>query len=1171
MDTDMTQTIPQHNITSTPIQRIRTLLVALIIALAIISRFALLGERVMSHDEINHVVPSYELSQGKGYVHSPITHGPFQFHIVALTYFLFGDNDTTSRIPAALFSVASVLFVLIAFPRYLGRSGALIAGALFTISPFMMFYGRYTRNEAFIELIGVVLLYGLLRYLEKGDALGMTLVTLATGMHFIVKETAFIYTAQALIFLFLVFLIEVRGAMQGRPGIYNRFLTFMAVALLAIILTLGIGIIKARQEKAAMANPVPTANQPEQTEASAGPTSYEANPLLVPELIVIAIAGISGLAGIWTISKGMGWDAIKQLRSFSLLLLIGTLIFPMLSPFPVRMLGWDPLDYSSTASILRTGAFVLLFLCIATAIGLWWNPVLWRKNAFIFYAMFTVFYTTFFTNPNGLLTGMVGSLGYWLSQQSFERGTQPLYYYALIQMPVYEFLACFGTLLAAYFGIRNHCMYTYPNVSPALSSIREQIHPNTFGVEADGVRSSEWNHTDDPSREFSNVQPIAETAVCNSISRPVPVLALLLFWSLTSLVAYSLAGERMPWLTVHIALPCLLASGWGLGYLIDTTHWCRIWRMESLLTILLLPVFVAGLSNLFRTLSGDIGPFQGNSLEQLQVTSRFLLSVATIAVTTAGLTYLLRHWLTNDVLRLFTTLLVVVFAVLTARAAYRASFIYYDYAYEYLVYAHAAPAPKEALQLVETISHQTVGEKALRIAYGGDALYPYWWYLRDYPNSHYFGTEPTRELRDTPVIIAGDDLFEKMTPIVRDDYIQFDYMRLWWPNENYMNLTWERVWEVITNPQMRSAIWQIWLNRDYRSYATLTGQTTQFAPETWHPSERMRLYIRKDTAAKTWSISVALAAIETKQVDPYEKQMADFQPLHVIGSAGTQPGQFQSPRGIKIASDGSMYIADSRNHRIQHLAPDGSVLAVWGSFADVSQGEAPGGTFNEPWDVAIGNDGSIYVADTWNHRIQKFTASGSFLKTWGYFGQGEQPDAFWGPRGLAVDAQGRVFVVDTGNKRVVVFDAGGSYITQFGSAGFGPGQLDEPVGISIDPQGNVYVTDTWNQRVQVFSPTNAKTNEFLFSHMWDVDGWVGQSLENKPYIAFHPVTGTVLITDPEGPRVLEFSNTGVFHRGWGTLTTNTNDRPELINGIAVDHTGAIWITDAVNCMIYQLQ
>ena len=132
------------------------------------------------------------------------------------------------------------------------------------------------------------------------------------------------------------------------------------------------------------------------------------------------------------------------------------------------------------------------------------------------------------------------------------------------------------------------------------------------------------------------------------------------------------------------------------------------------------------------------------------------------------------------------------------------------------------------------------------------------------------------------------------------------------------------------------------------------------------------------------------------------------------------------------------------------------------------------GTFNEPWGIAIAPDGSVYVTDTWNHRIEKFTSTGKFITAWGIFGQGETPDSFYGPRGLAVDAEGRVYVTDTGNKRIAVFDSNGNFITDFGSAGFDPGQFDEPVGVAIDKNGTVYVVDTWNQRIQTFTPVETE-------------------------------------------------------------------------------------------------
>ena len=82
----------------------------------------------------------------------------------------------------------------------------------------------------------------------------------------------------------------------------------------------------------------------------------------------------------------------------------------------------------------------------------------------------------------------------------------------------------------------------------------------------------------------------------------------------------------------------------------------------------------------------------------------------------------------------------------------------------------------------------------------------------------------------------------------------------------------------------------------------------------------------------------------------------------------------------------------------------------------------------------------MYVADTWNHRVQKFTADGEFITAWGNFGQAENEYAFWGPRDVAVDSEGHVYVTDTGNKRIVVFDQNGKFLSSFGSAGMESGE-----------------------------------------------------------------------------------------------------------------------------------
>jgi DNA-binding beta-propeller fold protein YncE len=295
-------------------------------------------------------------------------------------------------------------------------------------------------------------------------------------------------------------------------------------------------------------------------------------------------------------------------------------------------------------------------------------------------------------------------------------------------------------------------------------------------------------------------------------------------------------------------------------------------------------------------------------------------------------------------------------------------------------------------------------------------------------------------------------------------------------------------------------------------------------------------------------------------VDPYEVLTVPAAQDLILGLPGPDLGYFQYPRQIAVAPDGTLYIADSLNHRIQHITPDGGVIHVWGTFANLLAGdEAPGGTFNEPWGVAVGPDGSVYVADTWNFRIQKFTPDGTFLSMWSTYTLGGLETGFYGPRGLAVDNQGRVYVADTGNKIIIVFDQDGNTITHIGEPGLGSGQLDEPVAVAVDEAGLVYVTDTWNQRVQVFMPDQDGIYYTAVAE-WPVFGWYGQSLENKPFIAIG-LDGSVFVTDPEQCRVIQFSQAGDTLHVWDGCSTGAFQIP---SGIVSDGMGGLWVSDAAN-------
>ena len=179
---------------------VETLLVVLLLAAAIVSRFYDLGAMTITFDEVNHVVPSFSLYSGNGFKVDPLSHGPIQIHMMALSYALFGDNDFTTRIPAAVLSVVAILVAVFLFRRYLGRTGALVAGALIIISPLMLFYARYARNESYIVLWGILTIYSILRYLDRGEAWALFLFTAVNALHFTDKATSYLFAAEELIF-----------------------------------------------------------------------------------------------------------------------------------------------------------------------------------------------------------------------------------------------------------------------------------------------------------------------------------------------------------------------------------------------------------------------------------------------------------------------------------------------------------------------------------------------------------------------------------------------------------------------------------------------------------------------------------------------------------------------------------------------------------------------------------------------------------------------------------------------------------------------------------------------------------------------------------------------------------------------------------------------------------
>ena len=199
------------------------------------------------------------------------------------------------------------------------------------------------------------------------------------------------------------------------------------------------------------------------------------------------------------------------------------------------------------------------------------------------------------------------------------------------------------------------------------------------------------------------------------------------------------------------------------------------------------------------------------------------------------------------------------------------------------------------------------------------------------------------------------------------------------------------------------------------------------------------------------------------------------------GSYGSLPGELADPRGIDVDRRGFVYVADHGNHRIQKFSPEGRVTAVWGrNGGDGSAGAGPG-EFNQPRGVTVDSAGNIYVAEKANHRIQKLAPDGAYVTWWGRNGGAGGGDAAIGdaagefnlPYDVAVDERDHVYVTDTSNTRVQKFSSHGRFLLALGGPGTADGRFHEPYGVATDCRSNIYVTEEGNDRVQKFGRTSA--------------------------------------------------------------------------------------------------
>jgi uncharacterized protein (TIGR03663 family) len=223
----------------------KVLYLVLLVA-AFITRFYDLGTRAMSHDESLHTQFAWYLYQGRGFQHSPLMHGVLRFEITAFFYWLFGDNDFTSRIPTALMGIAAV-GLMYYFRRWIGRAGALVAAFLMVISPYMLYYSRYIRDEPYVIVWGLLVALFVIRFMETRAVKYLYWLAAVTALFYATMEASYIYIAITMLFLGFHLVADLFAAPWHRPEMKRPFQLSFGL-LVAAMLIIGLVVAFAPEE-----------------------------------------------------------------------------------------------------------------------------------------------------------------------------------------------------------------------------------------------------------------------------------------------------------------------------------------------------------------------------------------------------------------------------------------------------------------------------------------------------------------------------------------------------------------------------------------------------------------------------------------------------------------------------------------------------------------------------------------------------------------------------------------------------------------------------------------------------------------------------------------------------------------------------------------------------------
>ena len=311
-----------------------------------------------------------------------------------------------------------------------------------------------------------------------------------------------------------------------------------------------------------------------------------------------------------------------------------------------------------------------------------------------------------------------------------------------------------------------------------------------------------------------------------------------------------------------------------------------------------------------------------------------------------------------------------------------------------------------------------------------------------------------------------------------------------------------------------------------------------------------------------------------------------------VDGTGTT-ARFHEPEGVAVAPNGNIYVADGTNHSIRAINPTtGQVTTLAGNgTAGFVDGIGTNAQFSSPKGVAVAPNGTIYVADSTNDRIRAINPTTSQVTTLAGSGTEGFADGtgttaqFRAPIEVAVAPNGTVYVADRFNHSIRAINPTTSQVTTLagnGTAGFADGtgtdaRFHTPSGVAVASNGTVYVSDTVNYRIRAINPTTGEVTTLAGSSAGFADGTGTTARFNYPWRVTIAPGGTIYVTDRYNYRIRAINpTTSRVTTLAGNGTEGFADGPgptaqfAYLNGIAVAPNGTIYVGDTDNQRIRKI-